>query len=455
MQSRFIFLFSLLFFFILGCKKENEELMHKNSSNLNNRIIVENWIKTNKSNITINFKDTIINSISLDKIDSYDISTLGELIYIPIKDYNKNVGMVLFKENATSKIIYALIIHITDFDSLSSKLTSKEIVSNFYDHNLPNSFNGKISGYTLDNKFIWEIGIKNGASDYEKRIQSSKNLFISNKVKSNTTNNVEKIKSNSCTAYYMVTYWSDGTTDWELITIECNDPCEITRSISPVTESRITKFCLTGGGLTGGGGAPSITYEKIITKFSNNCIEDVWNKIQTRGVGFKGVIDDILFNTFGQSTKFNLIINDEDDLRNNKGQPVAGLTKPIIQNSDGSISINCVINATTVGTQEYIASTIFHEVIHAYLNHVSPIYANNIVSHTEMYKNYVSKLESMMISIFPNTDPFVIRALSLDGIANIGIDFGLNQNTISDFQKEIDAQASGSNGTKCPFQVIN
>jgi len=192
-QSRFIFLFSLLFFFILGCKKENEELMHKNSSNLNNRIIVENWIKTNKSNITINFKDTIINSISLDKIDSYDISTLGELIYIPIKDYNKNVGMVLFKENATSKIIYALIIHITDFDSLSSKLTSKEIVSNFYDHNLPNSFNGKISGYTLDNKFIWEIGIKNGASDYEKRIQSSKNLFISNKVKSNTTNNVEKL----------------------------------------------------------------------------------------------------------------------------------------------------------------------------------------------------------------------------------------------------------------------
>lgn len=55
MQPRFIFLFSLLIFFILGCKKENEELMHKNSSNLNNRIIVENWIKTNKSNLTINF----------------------------------------------------------------------------------------------------------------------------------------------------------------------------------------------------------------------------------------------------------------------------------------------------------------------------------------------------------------------------------------------------------------
>ena len=134
---------------------------------------------------------------------------------------------------------------------------------------------------------------------------------------------------------------------------------------------------------------------------------------------------------------------------------MAGTTLPPVRNSDGSISITCIINATTVASQEYIAATIYHEVIHAYLNTVNPDLINNKSSHTEMYNNYMKSLESTLIKTFSNTDPSVLHVLALDGIVNIGIDFGCTPEYLSMIKAKVEKQVSGRFGTPCTVQSNN
>lgn len=445
------------FFFILllfSCNKIQDNNLKIQIVNNENIEFVNKWVKDIKKNTssTTPFTDSLLNTIVIDKIETYNLNSIGELIYIP-SSYLKNSGVVIFKNNFTGEVVHSLIVEVIDYNNSIQISNIRDLIVNFYEHKLPYSFNGKINGFSLENKFLWEFGIVKGKIKYERRIQKNYNNVNSGNIKSNSLVNSTSTKSNNCIAYYSVTYWSDGTTDWELINVECDSPCEITRSLNPSTESKITKFCFTGVTI-GGGGGPSITNDKITTKFINPCIAEVWNKIQNKDLGLKGEIDKILYNTFGLSTKYNLVVKDEEGLNNN-GIPVAGTTLPPVRNSDGSISITCIINATTVASQEYIAATIYHEVIHAYLNTVNPDLINNKSSHTEMYNNYMKSLESTLIKTFSNTDPSVLHVLALDGIVNIGIDFGCTPEYLSMIKAEVEKQVSGRFGTPCTVQSNN
>lgn len=146
------------------------------------------------------------------------------------------------------------------------------IIHQFYTHKI-NTFSGNITAFDITNKFLWEMGYKDGLHTYKKKIlNANKNQQRKTAtVRSNSTSDAAISNSYSCTAFFLVTYWSNGTIDYQYLGMSCTNNCEQTISINNRSENTIRSNCDGSGGNIVYGGSPAIS--DVVSKLKDPCLQ--------------------------------------------------------------------------------------------------------------------------------------------------------------------------------------
>ncbi len=180
-----------------------------------------------------------------------------------------------------------------------------KLVAGFYSNKM-NPITGTLTAYDFNSKFKWEFGYKEGRRLYKKLALKSYNreVVVNSNIKSNSLT-----KSNACTEFYLVTYWDDGSVDRTYLSTICDNPypCEVTRYISPSTESAVKAFCTGGGGSSGGGSSITNIKERI----TDPCLKSVVDVFLSGA--FDNSVTQIL-KKFGMNDKINLTFIQNDTI---------------------------------------------------------------------------------------------------------------------------------------------
>lgn len=155
----------------------------------------------------------------------------------------------------------------------------------------------------------------------------------------------------------------------------------------------------------------------ITDKIKNKCLDSVWVKI-------RGNLDDkitnILKNTFGTSDKINFKIVD-----GNIDGGYSAKTEVVIDkvNSEGIhvFDVKVTLNKSTLpsASQEFIATTIVHEIMHAYFDSQKTYYTQQFQQHRDMAENYIDDLKNAVQAIYSSLDDKAAYALILNGFGDI------------------------------------
>ena len=162
------------------------------------------------------FIDTLKEGAEWEKAELSFINTSEQMAYIPVQYNGKTTGLV-FIVNTNNQIELGYLSEISYKNQISLDLKPADVIKGFYKFKM-NSFSGSISAYAISNKFLWEMGYNQGLNTYKKLINKSSRLIPTVKIKTNSTSsNTVKTNSYSCTYFYLVTYWDDGSTDREAV----------------------------------------------------------------------------------------------------------------------------------------------------------------------------------------------------------------------------------------------
>jgi hypothetical protein len=147
---------------------------------------------------------------------------------------------------------------------------------------------------------------------------------------------------------------------------------------------------------------------------------------------------------FGFNENCNLNINDVPNLTNKYSHEVLGLTN--YSRGNGSLTVNISLNSSTDQTQESIAATILHELIHGY------IASQNIFQTSEEAISnitYVNWMASSLMSLYPNLSITDANALSLAGLENTSYYNSLDKSLTDSYKLISTNYEAGNLGTKC------
>lgn len=191
----------------------------------------------------------------------------------------------------------------------------------------------------------------------------------------------------------------------------------------------------------------------------NTCLEGVWLSI-------KGNLDNkivnLLHSTFGQNHSINFKIIDGNV---NGGAPAQSqVTKNSVSSSGERVfDVKVTLNKNTMPgySQEFIASTIIHEIMHAYFNANKIHYNQQFQQHQSMAEEYVESMKNVVKDIFPNSPDKSAYALILNGFNDMFennlngwnallLKYQLSNQEIYDTQIAYKSNVQGAPGTKCP-----
>lgn len=254
----------------------------------------------------------------------------------------------------------------------------------------------------------------------------------------------------ACSDWYLVTYYSDGTTRWDYMYTDCSDD-----TIGPNPNST------NGGGGGSDGGNSSLgtsTCCIIVVDLKDPCLKKIVNEVVANDVKLK--TGNLLFNVFKQNEDFNLSFYQSSfmpPLLGGTAQATSGLVSNNgnVKKLDVSITLNGV--SLPNSSQEYVAVVIIHEAVHAYL-FSKGFFNNSIDQHEIIWVNYVDQIAAYLNQYY-NTDINVARVLATEGLQNT---FGskitdaiyTNLKGESNIPSEqrfylIDQYRTGSKGKKC------
>jgi hypothetical protein len=349
------------------------------------------------------FIDTLINKSDWNNVIKTSISDKVQIIYLPLY-YNSNyTGVIFHYNNFTQKIFNCNITEIPMNNStIISHSTARifnrpiDVIKGFYSYKM-NGYSGYIRTYSLSNNFLWEFGFENGSKRYEKWISSSEDLHPSSgssQIKSNSIG-TSTVKANACLDWYTVTWYDDGTSDWNFIGTTCDGSC--LESIGITQDSlRIKSNCNSSGGGTGG---TNLNYKNITNNITNPCLKNLINKLINSN-NLNQNIGNLLVSTFGKNEIINLTFIENDKLA------ALGNTSAILY-SNGTLDFNNIkvqLNALklNVYSQESQTLTIMHEVLHAYLIQTYQTQTDqSLTGHTKLIKTYINNMANTLITIFP------------------------------------------------------
>ncbi|GMQ26312.1 hypothetical protein Aoki45_29940 [Algoriphagus sp. oki45] len=151
--------------------------------------------------------------------------------------------------------------------------------------------------------------------------------------------------------------------------------------------------CLDDGTNGGGGDGGQIAY-KIENNVQNPCISNQVEK--AIDAQFKNQITNLINNAFGQSEKFNILLEDLD-LNDNSLDGITGTSF-----TDMAVTFTITINsgALASSSQEYIMVTVFHELLHAYMNYLGINMSSNSIDHVNMANSYLTLLSQALMEHF-------------------------------------------------------
>jgi hypothetical protein len=183
--------------------------------------------------------------------------------------------------------------------------------------------------------------------------------------------------------------------------------------------------------------------DSVKVVYLNPCNTQIWNRLaSTTSLG------DInrFIRTFNTSTSHNISVNQEP-LEGDFNTDATTMYNPTTNTLVITLNTNVIDHAS----QEYIAVTIMHEVLHAYLSAYLGINRSNDVQHPLMVENYcVDFMADALMSLFPTMIRGDAIALAWGGLDNtpsykkIKIEDRFKIQTINDKYK------SHANGTVCP-----
>ncbi len=158
---------------------------------------------------------------------------------------------------------------------------------------------------------------------------------------------------------------------------------------------------------------PSTPPTDVINQVQDPCLQYMVNHVLFRSP--QSVISNLIQRTFNQQTVFNLRIMDSERIAfTTDGITTASLnttTNPMVLEADVVITLNRTVLKNA--SQEYIAATILHEAVHAYMYEQGNLGA---MQHEAMYIGYAQTIASTLKAMYPNLTENEAWGLSVGGL---------------------------------------
>lgn len=356
---------AFLVLFFDGCKKEvsqNQNILISEASINEFHSYIDSVKNLDSSN-----NGYLIRNIEWNKAETRLFGNSKILIYAPINitsDNSASTGVLGIMDISENSIQMGYFSQVLLQNGNTGKSTNFSPINTFYDYfnRIDNNFfSGGISFYTLTNNFLLEVDYRNGKNYALKAISSSTKT-------SANANNMSVGSGESavaqCVAYYLNTYWDDGTTTSELIGTSCNSPCPINQSIKVDNNGRgsviHTFACGAVGNISNGGsgsgnaivvalvGAPKNIPVTILSKnpdgsttyrFIDSSIPLSWTNITfTLDANNNLIPGSVIVSVYGA---FNFVMNPKQNYQQfatSNGQSVDNFSSFFIQGTGGLLS---------------------------------------------------------------------------------------------------------------------
>ena len=399
---------------IFSCKKDmSYDLMNTNKSSNPNLVLLKSWYSSNTStfsNSNENYIKSNVASVVEEKLNIIDIN--WDFSYLNhdsanIKSYTtpikydvktgENIELVTSVINNNVKGVFIRYLPDSDYFSIHKKPGELKI------------FSGLIKIYDKNGNFLKSFNFKNGQK-VDNKVQDSTKIFL---------------QCDDCTLPDVIVSSSYSSNNYYYLMIIYSN---FAYDLTPI--------------FAGGGNISAGYIQDINVNITKPCISSVWNNIFTNAKQIQ--VMSFINTQFGFSENCNLNINDVPNLTNSQGLEVIGLST--FNRSNGSLTVNVSLNSSTDQSQESIAATILHEMIHAYIG------SQNIIQTSEEIisnSNYVNWIKTALISLYPNLSDNDATALSLAGLENTTYYNSLDKSLTDSYKIIASNYVAGNLGTKC------
>ena len=439
-----------------GCRKNDSS-----QSIRNNLILLTQAYMNAQRNISSNnvsFIDTLLQTVNWAGLTSASISNLESCIYIPLTYNSNSTGLVFLLNNTSNTIEMGYLLEISGTTQTPDPIG---ILTDFYSYN-KNNFTGQLANYTFSNSMKWEMGYSRGKNTYRKAVMNSGMVppsTYANKVvnKSSIPSTIANSPEN-CLDWYLVEYYDDGSEDWTYIGTTCTAACTSIIQISKGNgSSRITnsvsEITLNCGGGGSGGVEPEPAVDTIGEALTTPCYVSVFNTLTSSGL--TNDLSNLITNTFGCNDTVNLTYLEAPSVYGDSTATAS--TKP--NGGTGFLNLDITLSESQLAgaSQEYIAETMFHEAIHAFLDATQGV-TNPLNQHLQMIQSYVNVELAALTEIFPNLTPTNGECLIFGGMQDVVennpamfssaiASYNLSQATITSINNQF---KTGTLGTPCP-----
>ena len=221
-----------------------------------------------------------------------------------------------------------------------------------------------------------------------------------------------------------------------------------------------------GGGLLppddGGGGNSSTTtttmaLQNIVDSLQDTCLNNAFKSILF-STNQQNVIGNLINKTFGSNAQFNLTFVQSSLLSNSQMANTPPFSLSINAAGDSIFTTHITLNGNILpnSSQEFIATTILHESLHAYFEFIGLFPGSSLNQHMVMSQNYVNLLMASLQSVYPISDSDA-KAIILSEMAdyastypndylNLLHSYGLTGNQLV---STYTSYLNGTSGTKC------
>lgn len=185
----------------------------------------------------------------------------------------------------------------------------------------------------------------------------------------------------------------------------------------------------------------------IQNQLVNPCLSNVADKVLSPSVA--GIYNNLIQNLFNSSEDVNWILKEQYNIDGNAQTPLAVC-------DDNILNITTWLDPTdlTSKPQEFIATTILHEAMHAILHYYYGANTNPTQQHIEMLTSYLNQISSAVHQAYPSipindvkglllTEVFVLNPIAR---TNILTQTGFTENQINSIYL---SYVTGAKGTSC------
>lgn len=414
---------SLLF---ISCKKNSDSEQLSDFVDESTVSILKSWVISNKQTATSIQKvgiDSLLGYANWQNSEQTKVSNGKSIIYVPIK--NSTIGLEFFYNSKSKNVDSGNIVQITDYEK-SSTFSFINSVKSYYEKVIlgkedSNLFSGKITAYSITNKFLYTYLFQNGkikGHGLASPKHTGNNVIKTNDLK--VTDGIE------CELWGLYVFWDNGTVTLEDTWVVCTDGSCQPPSLSISYNSGL-QYVKTNcapnidgnGGSFGGGSIAALS--AIKNNLTKQCIKSLADKIGNSD--FKDKMSTSLRQSFvSPGSTSNLVFVNGDNLKDNDGNIGKGYAEShkIIGGWEILVNESLLQNST----QEFVMSVFAHEIGHyystQYFQQKDIFRPDQLSQHSDMFQNWVTSMSGLLQSTFGSSLSLTdANALALGGMDDL------------------------------------